>query len=70
MTDLKKLKIFRSYKVNEDIVRYTLRVDRKLFKKFSYVCKYNRRSANKQIEQYIADAVEEYEQRYGEILID
>lgn len=54
--------------MDENIVRYTLRTERELFKKFGYVCKYNCRSINKQIEKYMSKSVEDYERNYGEIL--
>ncbi len=54
--------------MDENIVRYTLRTERELFKKFGYVCKCNRRSINKQIEKYMSESVEDYEQSRGEIL--
>ena len=56
--------------MNEDIVRYTLRVDRKLLKKFKYICEYNCRSINKQMEKYIINCVKSFEEKYEEILID
>lgn len=53
--------------MNENIVRYTLRVDRKLLKKFKYICEFNCRSINKQLEKYIINSVESFERKYGQI---
>lgn len=39
--------------MEDKIVRYTLRVDRHLFKKFRYIAESEGRSANKEIEQYL-----------------
>ena len=50
--------------MNENIVRYTLRVDRKLLKKFKYICEFNCRSINKQLEKYIINSVESFERKY------
>ena len=56
--------------MKDDILRYTLRVDRELFKKFRFVAEYDGRSANKQIEQYIKQAVKNFESEHGEIKIE
>lgn len=56
--------------MNDDILRYTLRVDRKLFKKFRYVAEYDGRSANKQLEQYIKKSVQTFEEEHGDIKIN
>lgn len=42
--------------MEDKIVRYTLRVDRHLFKKFRYIAESEGRSANKEIEQYLKKA--------------
>ena len=39
--------------MDDNILRYTLRVNRTLFQKFRYVADYEGRSANREIEQYI-----------------
>ncbi len=52
---------------NENILRYTLRVSRNLFKKFKYVAEYNGRSANKEIEQLMKLKVKEFEKEYSKI---
>lgn len=51
----------------DDILRYTLRVNRELFKKFRYIAEYDGRSANKEIEQYMKRCVFEFEQKHGKI---
>ena len=56
--------------MDDNILRYTLRVDRELFKKFRYVAEFQGRSANKEIEQYIKRAVAKFENEYGEIKVD
>ena len=51
----------------DKFLRYTLRVDRELFGKFRYIAKYEGRSANKEIEQYMKRCVQEFEEKNGEI---
>lgn len=57
--------------MDEDkLLRYTLRVDRRLFQKFRYVAESEGRSANKAIEQILKKTVADYEKAYGKIDID
>ena len=56
--------------MDEKYLRYTLRVDRKLFGKFRYVAEYEGRSANKKIEQFIKRSVAKFESEHGEIGVD
>ncbi|NLZ45750.1 MAG: TraY domain-containing protein [Clostridiales bacterium] len=56
--------------MSDEILRYTLRVNRKLFQKFRYVADYEGRSANREIEQFIKHRVKEFEKEHGEIEID
>ena len=49
------------------ILRYTLRIDRLLFRKFRYIADSEGRSANREIEQYMKRTVQEYEKLYGKI---
>lgn len=56
-----------NYEMNDKITRYTLRVDRTLFKKFRYIAGYEGRSANKEIEQYMKRRVKRFEEENGEI---
>lgn len=50
-----------------DILRYTLRVNRELFRKFRYVSEYMGRSANREIEQLMKRRVKEFEAKHGPI---
>ena len=56
--------------MTEELLRYTLRIDRELFAKFRYVAEYEGRSANKEIEQMLKKRVAEFEKKHGEILLD
>lgn len=51
----------------DNLLRYTLRVDRALFGKFRYIAESEGRSANKEIEQYMKRCVRNFEEKYGEI---
>ncbi len=53
--------------MDDKILRYTLRVDRLLFRKFRYVAESEGRSANKEIEQFLKRRVAEYEKEFGKI---
>lgn len=53
--------------MEDKLLRYTLRVDRVLFRKFRYIAESEGRSANKEIEQYMKRAVAEYEKSNGKI---
>lgn len=55
--------------MEDKLLRYTLRVDRLLFKKFRYIAESEGHSANKEIEQYLKKRVAEYEKEYGKIEI-
>lgn len=56
--------------MTEELLRYTLRIDRELFAKFRYVAEYEGRSANKEIEQMLKKRVAEFEKKHGEIQLD
>lgn len=56
--------------MEDKLLRYTLRIDRKLFQKFRYIAESEGRSANKAIEQNIKKIVAKYEQLYGEIKLN
>lgn len=56
--------------MEDKLLRYTLRVDRLLFKKFRYIAESEGRSANKEIEQYLKKRVAEYEKQFGTIETD
>ncbi|MGN1111706.1 MAG: TraY domain-containing protein [Acutalibacteraceae bacterium] len=53
--------------MDDNILRYTLRVNRTLFQKFRYIAGYEGRSANKEIEQYMKQRVKEFEEEHGRI---
>ena len=52
------------------LLRYTLRIDRRLFAKFRYVSEFEGRSANKEIEQMLKKRVLKFENANGEIKFD
>lgn len=54
----------------DELLRYTLRVNRILFQKFRYIADSRGRSANREIEQYLKTEVDEYEKEFGEIPIE
>lgn len=56
--------------MEDKLLRYTLRVDRLLFKKFRYIAESEGRSANKEIEQYLKRCVAQSEKENGQIPID
>ena len=56
--------------MEDKLLRYTLRVDRLLFKKFRYIAESQGRSANKEIEQYLKRRVAAYEKENGEIEVE
>ena len=56
--------------MEEKLLRYTLRIDRLLFKKFRYIAESKGRSANKEIEQYLKRCVASYEKENGTIPVD
>ena len=56
--------------MKDKLLRYTLRVDRLLFKKFRYIAEAGGRSTNKEIEQYLKRRVAAYEKENGEIPVD
>ena len=53
--------------MEDKLLRYTLRVDRVLFRKSRYIAESEGRSASKEIEQYMKRAVAEYEKDNGKI---
>lgn len=56
--------------MEDNLLRYTLRIDRLLFKKFRYIAESKGRSANKEIEQYLKRCVAAYEKENGAIPVD
>lgn len=53
-----------------EIIRYTLRVDKLLFRKFRYIADYDGRSANRALERYIKKRVQEFEEEHGKIAME
>ena len=53
--------------MEDKLLRYTLRVDRRLFAKFRYIAEFEGRSANKEIEQFLKKRVAKFEKEHGEI---
>ena len=53
--------------MNDDLPRYTLRINRVLLDKLEYIVKYEGRSKNKEIEQLIKKRILEFEKENGEI---
>ena len=53
--------------MEDAVVRYTLRVNRILFRKFRYIAEYEGRSANKEIEQCMKKRVLGFEEQHGKI---
>jgi hypothetical protein len=49
----------------DKLLRYTLRIDRRVFEKFKYIADYEGRSANREIEQFIKQRVREFEAEHG-----
>ena len=56
-------------KDDDNIVRFTLRIDKDIFQKFRYIAEYNARSANRELEFYIKHRVMRFEEEHGEIII-
>lgn len=56
--------------MKDKLLRYTLRVDRQLFKKFRYIAEFEGRSANKEIEQFLKKRVARFEAEHGEISVE
>ncbi len=56
--------------MEDKLLRYTLRVDRELFRKFRYVAEYEGRSANKEIEQFLKRHVAKFEEKHGPIEVE
>ena len=55
--------------MNDNIVRFTLRIDKVLYKKFNYIADYNARSINKEIIHLMKRSVAKFEKEHEEIPI-
>lgn len=53
--------------MEDNLLRYTLRVNKLIFAKFRYIANYEERSANKEIEHYIKKRVTKFEEIHGKI---
>ena len=56
--------------MSDNIARFTLRADKVLYKKFSYIADYNARSVNKEIIHLMKRSIAKFEKEHGEIPID
>lgn len=56
--------------MDDNLFRYTMRIDKKLYLKFRYIAEYSGRSVNKEIEQMIKRRVEKFEKEHGEIILN
>ena len=56
--------------MTDKLLRYTLRIDRRIFEKFRYIADYEGRSANREIEQFIKRRIKEFEAEHGTIEIE
>lgn len=52
------------------LVKYTVRVDAELLKKFRFVAEYNARSANREMEVLMRKHIAEFEKNYGKIMFE
>ncbi len=52
---------------NKNIIRYTLRINNRLFQKFRFASAYEGRNATGQLTVYIRDYVKKFEQEHGPI---
>ncbi len=56
--------------MNANIVKFTLRSEINLMKRFCYVAKYNGRSANRELGILMKKHVMKYEKRFGKIELE
>lgn len=56
--------------MDDNLFRYTMRIDKTLYQKFRYIAEYSGRSVNKEIEQMIKRRVEKFEKDHEEIILD
>lgn len=55
--------------MKKDCPRFTLRVSKELLFKISYISDFNARTKNKEIEQILKKHVNEFEKKYGVIIV-
>lgn len=65
---MKVIKIFWSFGMA--IKSLSIRIDNKMLDKLHVLADYEGRSANSEILVLIRDAIEKYEEKYGEIIIE
>lgn len=56
--------------MSSDTVKFTLRTEADLLKKFRFVAEYNARSANRELEVLIKKHIAEFEKEQGKITFD
>lgn len=56
--------------MDDNLFRYTMRIDKKLYLKFRYIADYSGRSVNREIEQMLKRRVEKFEKENGEIPVN
>lgn len=56
--------------MSSDAVKFTVRTDSELLKKFRYVAEFNARSANRELEVLMKKHIAEFEKVYGQIEIE
>ena len=54
--------------MQDQLLRYTLRIDMDLLDKLGYIAKYEGRSKNKELEQMIRKRIAEFEKEHGKIV--
>ena len=55
--------------MDDNLFRYTIRIDKSLYLKFRYIAEYSGRSVNKEIEQMIKRRIEKFEKDHEEIIL-
>lgn len=53
-----------------NMVKFTLRTEDELLKKFRYVAEYNARSANRELEVVMKKHIKDFEKNHGSIILD
>ena len=53
-----------------DTAKFTLRTNKDLMKKLSYVAEYNARSANRELEDIIKKHIAQFEKEHGKITFE
>jgi len=53
--------------MSTDIVKFTLRIESEMLKKFRFVAEYNARSANRELETLMKKHIAQFEKSHGRI---